>query len=188
MDAHWVDLQVNGYAGVDFNAPGLTPEAVRAVTERLAADGTAAFLPTLVTGDPEMLLGTIRAVVAARKRYPACEKAIRGFFLEGPFISPEPGAVGTHPVEWVRPPDLALFGRFQDAAEGMIRLVNVAAELPGATDFIRAVRATGVKVSLGHQMAHEPEVLNAAIEAGASAYTHLGNGIPNLIHRRENVI
>ena len=68
MDAHWVDLQVNGYAGVDFNAPGLTPEAVRAVTERLAADGTAAFLPTLVTGDPETLLGTIRAVVAARRR------------------------------------------------------------------------------------------------------------------------
>ena len=128
MDAHWVDLQVNGYAGVDFNAPGLTPEAVRAVTERLAADGTAAFLPTLVTGDPEMLLGTIRAVVAARKRYPACEKAIRGFFLEGPFISSEPGAVGTHPVEWVRPPDLALFGRFQDAAEGLVRIVNVAAE------------------------------------------------------------
>ena len=99
MYARWVDLQVNGYAGVDFNAPGLTQEAVRAVTDRLAADGTAAFLPTLVTGDPEMLLGTIRAVVAARRRYPGCERAIRGFFLEGPFISPEPGAVGTHPVE-----------------------------------------------------------------------------------------
>ena len=80
------------------------------MTERLAADGTAAFLPTLVTGDPETLLGTIRAVVAARKRYPACEKAIRGFFLEGPFISSEPGAVGTHPVEWVRPSELAAHG------------------------------------------------------------------------------
>ncbi len=184
----WIDLQVNGYGGVSFNAPGLTPEMTLEVTRRLAAEGTAGYLPTLVTVDPDILLPNIRAVVAARKRYPECEKAILGFFLEGPFISKEPGAVGAHDVAWTRPPDLALFNRFQDAAEGLIKLVNVAAELPGTVDFIRAVRATGVKVSLGHQMAHEPAVLNAAIEAGACAYTHLGNGIPNLIHRRENVI
>lgn len=188
MSAGWVDLQVNGYAGVDFNAPGLTPEAVRAVTERLAADGTAAFLPTLVTGDPEMLLGTIRAVVAARKRYPACEKAIRGFFLEGPFISPEPGAVGTHPVEWVRPPDLALFGRFQDAAEGLVRIVNVAAEVPGMPDFVRALSAAGVVVSLGHQLATSPAQLEPCLAAGARAFTHLGNGIPNRVDRHDQIV
>lgn len=184
----WIDLQVNGYGGVSFNAPGLTPEKTLEITRRLAAEGTSGYLPTLVTVDPEILIPNIRAVVAARKRYPECEKAILGFFLEGPFISPEPGAVGTHDLKWVRKPDLALFGRFQDAAEGLIRMVNVAAELPGAVDFIRAVRALGVTVALGHQMAHEPEVLGAAIEAGASAFTHLGNGLPNLIHRRENVI
>ena len=188
MNARWVDLQVNGYAGVDFNAPGLTPEAVRAVTERLAADGTAAFLPTLVTGDPEMLLGTIRAVVAARKRYPACERAIRGFFLEGPFISPEPGAVGTHPVEWVRPPDLALFGRFQDAAEGLVRIVNVAAEVPGMPDFVRALAPPGVAVSLGHPLAPSPAQLEPCLAAGARAFTHLGNGIPNQVDRHDQVV
>ena len=189
MDAPiWVDLQINGYAGVDFNAPGLTPEAVRAVTERLAADGTAAFLPTLVTGDPETLLGTIRAVVAARKRYPGCERAIRGFFLEGPFISPEPGAVGTHPVEWVRTPDLALFGRFQDAAEGLVRIVNVAAEVPGMPDFVRALSAAGVVVSLGHQLATSPAQLEPCLAAGAKAFTHLGNGIPNMIPRHANIV
>ncbi len=184
----WIDLQVNGYGGINFNAPGLTPEMTLEITRRLAAEGTTGYLPTLVTMDPAILIPNVRAVVAARKRYPECEKAILGFFMEGPFLSPEPGAVGAHDVNWVRPPDLALFGRFQDAAEGLIRMVNVAAELPGTIDFIRAVRASGVVVSLGHQMAHEPEVLNAAIEAGASAFTHLGNGLPNLIHRRENVI
>ena len=184
----WVDLQVNGYAGVDFNAPGLTVEAVKSVTERLAADGTSAFLPTLVTGDPEMLIGTIRTVVAARKRYPECERAILGFFLEGPFISPEPGAVGTHPIEWVRPPDLALFGRFQDAAEGFVRMVNVAAEIPGMPDFVRAVSASGVVVSLGHQMATSPEQLEPCLAAGARAFTHLGNGIPNLVNRHDNIV
>lgn len=188
MDANWVDLQVNGYAGVDFNAPGLTPDAVLALTERLSADGTAAFLPTLVTGDPEMLLGTIRSIVDARRRFPACEKAIRGIFLEGPFISPEPGAVGTHPTEWVRPPDLALFGRFQDAAEGLVKIVNVAAEIPGMPEFVRALTSQGVTVSLGHQMATSPAQLEPCLAAGARAFTHLGNGIPNQVNRHDQIV
>ncbi|MBR5548984.1 MAG: N-acetylglucosamine-6-phosphate deacetylase, partial [Kiritimatiellae bacterium] len=188
MKHEWVDLQVNGYAGVDFNAPGLTVEAVKSVVDRLAADGTAAFLPTLVTGDPEMLIENIRTVVAARKRYPECERAILGFFLEGPFISPEPGAVGTHPVEWVRQPDLALFGRFQDAAEGLVRMVNVAAEIPGMPDFVRAVSAQGVTVSLGHQMATSPAQLEPCLAVGAKAFTHLGNGIPNHVNRHDNIV
>ena len=184
----WVDLQVNGYAGVDFNAPGLTEEAVKSVVDRLNADGTSEFLPTFVTGDPEVIVSNIRTIVAARKRYAECERAILGFFLEGPFISPEPGAVGTHPVEWVREPDLALFGRFQDAAEGLIRMVNVAAEVPGLPDFVRAVAAQGVVVSLGHQMATSPAQLEPCLAAGASAFTHLGNGIPNEINRHDNIV
>ncbi|MBP5544274.1 MAG: N-acetylglucosamine-6-phosphate deacetylase [Kiritimatiellae bacterium] len=188
MKPIWVDLQVNGYAGVDFNSPGLTVEAVREVVARLNADGTAAFLPTLVTGDPETLVATIRTVVAARKRHAECERSILGFFLEGPFISPEPGAIGTHPVEWVRPPDMALFGRFQDAAEGLVKIVNVAAEIPGMPDFVRALSAQGVVVSLGHQMATSPAQLEPCLAAGARAFTHLGNGIPNLVNRHDNIV
>ena len=184
----WIDLQVNGYGGVDFNAPGLTVEKVRAVTERLAADGTVGYLPTLVTGDPEMLIGTVRTVLEARRKYAICEKGILGFFLEGPFISDRPGAVGTHPVEWVRPPDMALFNRFQDAAEGLIKMVNVAAEVPGMSDFVRQVAATGVTVSLGHQLAKSPADVEPCIAAGAKAFTHLGNGLPNEINRHDNII
>ncbi len=184
----WVDLQINGYAGVDFNAPGLAVEAVKTVTDRLAADGTAAFMPTLVTGDPEMLIGTIRTVMEARRRYAECEKAILGFFMEGPFISPEPGAVGTHPVEWVHAPDIALFDRFQDAAEGLVRMVNVAAEIPGMPDFVRTLSSRGVAVSLGHQMATKPSDIEPCIAAGAKAFTHLGNGIPNLVDRHDNIV
>ena len=184
----WVDLQVNGYAGVDFNAPGLTEEAVKSVVDRLNADGTSELLPTFVTGDPEVVVNNIRTIVAARKRYAECERAILGFFLEGPFISPQPGAVGTHPVEWVRAPDHALFGRFQDAAEGLVRMVNVAAEVPGMPDFVRALVAQGVKVSLGHQMAKSPADIAECLAAGASAFTHLGNGIPNEINRHDNIV
>ena len=188
MNGGWIDLQVNGYAGVDFNAPGLTVEAVKAVTERLAADGTAGYLPTLVTGDPETLVETIRTVVAARRRYAACEKGILGFFLEGPFISARPGAVGTHPVEWVRAPDWTLFTRFQDAAEGGIRLVNVAAEVPGMPAFVRRLADAGVAVSLGHQLATSPADVEPCLAAGAKAFTHLGNGIPNEVNRHDNIV
>ena len=188
MKGGWVDLQVNGYAGVDFNSPGLCVEAVKTVVDRLSADGTAAFLPTFVTADPEMVVANIRTVLAARRRYAECERAVLGFFLEGPFISPEPGAVGTHPVDWVHPPDLALFDRFQDAAEGLVKMVNVAAELPGSPDFVRELSARGVAVSLGHQMAADPARLEPCIASGAKAFTHLGNGIPNLIDRHDNII
>lgn len=184
----WIDLQVNGYGGVDFNAPGLTVEAVKTVTERLAADGTVGYLPTLVTGDPEVLIGTMRTVMEARRLHAICERNILGFFLEGPFISDRPGAVGTHPVEWVRPPDIALFNRFQDAADGLVRLVNVAAEVPGMPDFVRAITAAGVTVSLGHQLAKSPADIDACIAAGARAFTHLGNGIPNEVNRHDNIV
>jgi N-acetylglucosamine-6-phosphate deacetylase len=184
----WIDLQINGYAGVDFNSPGLTVDAVKFVTERLAADGTAAFLPTLVTGNPEMLLATVRTVMAARRRYDVCREAILGFFMEGPFISDRPGAVGTHPVEWVCPPDLALFDRFQDAAEGLVKMVNVAAEIPGMPDFVRTLAARGVTVTLGHQLAKSPADIEACLAAGANAFTHLGNGIPNEVNRHDNIV
>ena len=188
MNKGWIDLQINGYAGVDFNAPGLTVEKVREVCERLVADGTVGFLPTLVTGDPEMLIETVRTVVKARKLYPVCERSVLGFFAEGPFISDKPGAVGTHPIEWVHAPDPALFDRFQDAAEGLVKMVNVAAEIPGMPEFVRYLVGQGVTVSLGHQLAKSPADIEDCIQAGAKAFTHLGNGIPNEIGRHENII
>ena len=188
MKPVWIDLQVNGYAGVNFNADGLTEEAVREVTERLEADGTAGYMPTFVTLDPELLIRSARTIVAARKKYAVCERNILGFFFEGPFISDKPGAVGAHAPEWVQKPSVELFNRFQDASEGLIRMVNVAAEVPGMPDFVRAVSEQGVTVSLGHQMARSPADIEPCIAAGAKAFTHLGNGIPNEINRHENIV
>ncbi len=188
MEPVWIDLQINGYAGVDFNSPGLTVDAVKEVVRRLAADGTAGFCPTFVTGDPEVVLPNIRTIVAARKADAECERRILGLHLEGPFISSELGAVGSHPIEWVTAPSLEKFARYQDAAEGLVRLVTVAAEIPGMPEFVRAVSGQGVVVSLGHQMAATPAEIEPCIAAGARAFTHLGNGIPNMIPRHDNVI
>ncbi len=184
----WVDLQVNGYAGVDFNSPGLTVDAVKAVTARLAADGTERYLPTFVTGDPAVVCANLRVVAAARAARLDCARAIPGVHLEGPFISPKPGAVGTHPIEWVRAPDLELFAQYQEACGGIVRLVTVAAEIPGMPDFVRALTARGVTVSLGHMLAATPADLEPCLAAGAKAFTHLGNGIPNEIPRHNNIV
>ena len=188
MNPGWIDLQVNGYGGIDFNSAGLTVEKVEAVTRRLAADGTAGYLPTFVTGDPEVVCANLRTVAEARRTDAECRDRILGVHLEGPFISPEPGAVGTHPVEWVRKPDLALFARYAEAADGAVRLVTVAAEIEGMPAFVKALAARGVVVSLGHQMAATPAEVAPCLAAGARAFTHLGNGIPNMIPRHDNVI
>ena len=188
MKDEWVDLQINGYGGVDFNAPGLTVEQVISVTDRLECDGTRGYLPTIVTGNPETTVETLRVIAAARKRSARCERNILGVHLEGPFISSELGAVGTHPIEWVAKPSRELFDRFQDAGNGLVRLVTVAAEVPGMPEFVKWLSSQGVVASLGHQMASTPDDVRPCIEAGAKAFTHLGNGIPNMIPRHDNII
>lgn len=188
MKDEWVDLQINGYGGVDFNAPGLTVEQVISVTDRLECDGTRGYLPTIVTGNPDTTVETLRVIAAARKRSARCERNILGVHLEGPFISSELGAVGTHPIEWVAKPSRELFDRFQDAGNGLVRLVTVAAEVPGMPEFVKWLSSQGVVVSLGHQMASTPDDVRPCIEAGAKAFTHLGNGIPNMIPRHDNII
>lgn len=184
----WIDLQVNGYAGIDFSFDDLTVKQVKDTVRRLADEGTAGFCPTIVTCNPETVRRSLRIIAEARRVDDECRDRILGVHLEGPFISDQPGAVGAHPPQWVRDPDIALFKEFQEAAEGAVRIVTIAAEKPGAAAFCKAATAMGVTVSLGHQLAHTPEELGALAEAGAKALTHLGNGLPNMIHRHNNVI
>jgi N-acetylglucosamine-6-phosphate deacetylase len=184
----WVDLQVNGFAGVDFNAPDLTPVAFAQAARALAAAGTAAFCPALITGDPDTVCRNLTVMLeAARRDSEVCGRLL-GFHLEGPFISSEPGAVGAHDPRWVSPPDRQLFDRLFEAAEGRVRLLTLAAELAGAADLTRYAVSCGVAVSCGHQLAHTPQQLGVIAEAGASALTHLGNGVSNLLPRHDNVI
>ena len=96
--------------------------------------------------------------------------------------------MGSHPIEWVHAPDLALFNRYMEAADGAVRLVTVAAEIPGMPDFVKELSARGITVSLGHQMATTPAEIAPCVAAGAKAFTHLGNGIPNMIPRHDNIV
>lgn len=180
----WVDLQVNGFAGIDFSAPGLTVEAVQQVAEELARRGTAAFCPTVITSPLEVYEQNLPVLAEAASR-PTSGAVILGIHLEGPFISPEDGARGAHSRESVQLPDVDLFRRLDDLAGGRVVLLTLAPEMPGAPAVITAATELGVTVSLGHHLASEAEIARAC-DCGARAVTHFGNGIPNLLPRHPN--
>jgi N-acetylglucosamine-6-phosphate deacetylase len=182
-----VDLQVNGWGGHDANAPGVTPETVRALVAAVLATGTTTLLPTLITAPEPALAAALRAIAAARALDPAVAAAVPGVHVEGPHISPTDGPRGAHPVAHVTAPDIALFDRLQEAAGGLIRIVTLSPHWPGTAGYIRHLAGRGVHVSLGHTDA-EPEAVAAAADAGAVLSTHLGNGIAATLPRHPNLL
>lgn len=181
------DIQVNGFAGVDFQNPGLALEDMERAVGALARHGTLRFFPTLITDDIESLRCKFQNLECIRASSRAFADAACGYHLEGPWISPEPGYRGAHDPCWIKPPSVSDFDSLQKAANGLIRLVTIAPEWPDSPAVIRELVAQGVRVSLGHTNASEP-LIDAAIEAGARFCTHLGNGVPQTLPRHDNII
>lgn len=192
VEAGWVapalfDLQINGCDGHSFNSPTLTIDDVRHVVETCRSHGIGAFCPTLVTNSADALLHGFRTLSAACDGDTALAAAIPALHLEGPYISPEDGPRGAHPRAHVRPPDWDEFRRFQDAADGRIRLVTLAPEVESALPFIAQLVASGIVVALGHTAA-TGEQIRSAVAAGACLSTHLGNGCHAVLPRHDNYI
>ena len=175
------DIQVNGFAGVDFNSGELTVEQVERAIAALRAGGVTRFLPTLITGPLDRFSRCARTLTAA------ANPAIAGIHMEGPYISPRDGARGAHPAAHTRAASLDDFARRQEAAEGRITLVTLAAEVPGALPLIEHLAREGVRVALGHSDA-APPLVHDAIRAGATMCTHLGNGCAAVLPRHPNLI
>lgn len=170
--------------GTGFMDPGLSLDRIREITGALFERGTEAYCPALITGSLEVYERNLRTLAGAVED-PGIGGRILGIHLEGPFISPEPGAVGAHPLRFVRDPDTELFDRLQEWAGGNIRILTLAPERPGAEKLIRHASERGVIVSLGHHAASD-DCMELAVEAGAALCTHVGNGIPNEVHRHHN--
>ncbi len=185
-DYGYVDLQINGNYGVDFSDPELTGEMFLMAAEHIFASGTELFLPTIVTSSKEVYLRNL-AVIRGVCESHGFLKQVPGVHLEGPFISREPGAVGAHIPEYVIEPDCAFFDEIMDKSGNYVKLLTVAAEVPGIDTLIRHAADKGVAVSCGHQLAGAEDLENAA-KAGAKLLTHLGNGCPNQINRHHNMI
>lgn len=128
---------------------------------------------------------SLRAIAAARAADPDTARAIPYAHVEGPHISPEDGPRGAHPVEHVRPPDVAEFERWQQAASGVVGMVTLSPHYDGAVAYTRALTAAGVWVSIGHTRA-EPHQVTAVADAGAVLSTHLGNGADGVLARHPN--
>lgn len=182
----WIDVQVNGYAGVDYNSPAAAQEEIGRSIRALFATGVTRFYATVVTNSEVNIAGSLANLAAARESL-AEGAAIDGFHVEGPHISPEDGPRGAHPQRWVRPPDVEEFRRWQDAARGHIRLVTLAPEWPQAPQYIEALCKAGVVAAIGHTGADAGQIANA-VSAGASMSTHLGNGAHATLRRHPNYI
>ena len=186
-----IDVQVNGFAGVDYNNPEESVAAIAQSLRTMFATGVTRCLPTIITGSRERIAGALKNLARAKHELEAAGRpegaAIEGFHVEGPHISPDDGPRGAHEREHVRPPDLEEFHRWQEAAGGLVRLVTVSPEWPQAPDYIRAITRTGVVASVGHTKATK-EQIQAAVDAGATMSTHLGNGAHAVLPKTANYI
>lgn len=180
----FVDLQVNGYKGIDFSSPDLTEEEFVFACRDLLQQGTVAFLPTIITSSRNTFKRNLRLMAGAMDG--SLSEYLPGIHVEGPFISAEEGAKGAHNPEWVRKPDINFLDKLYEWSEGKIKLLTIAGEVEGAADLCKyATTKLGITVSLGHQLATEKD-LEQCVSTGASALTHLGNGIPKLLPRHDN--
>ena len=182
-----VDLQINGFGGIEFNDRELTVEKVRQVALSQDRFGVTAFLATCTTDSHEVLAHALATIGRALEQDKATRERICGVHLEGPFISPDDGPRGAHPKQHVRPPNYDEFQRLQAASRGQIKLLTVSAEYDESPAFIRRVAASGVLVAIGHTKATSDQI-KAAADAGARMSTHLGNGAHPTIRRHPNYI
>jgi N-acetylglucosamine-6-phosphate deacetylase len=182
-----VDLQVNGFAGVDFNSPGITTQTLQIAFEAMLASGVTTCLPTLISASEQRLETCFSALENSRRSSQLAKMMIAGYHLEGPFISPHHGFSGCHPVEAIGDVDHEMFRRLQETAGGRICLVTLAPEVNGAIPFIEYLVTQGVIVAIGHTAAG-PEKIREAVEAGAMLSTHLGNGTREELSKNNNPI
>lgn len=176
-----VDIQVNGFAGVDFNSPDVTADQISETLPALRATGVTRVLPTLITGPLDRFATCARTINTVR------DPAIAGIHMEGPYISHTDGPRGAHSRAHTTAASRDDFTRRQDAAAGRIVLVTLAPEVPGSLDLIEYLAENSVRVAIGHSEA-PPEIIRDAIRAGATLSTHLGNGCAAVLPRHPNLI
>jgi N-acetylglucosamine-6-phosphate deacetylase len=183
----FVDIQSNGYNGQEFSSPALTVEKVAAIVAFQASFGVTRFLPTVTTASHETIIHSVRTIADACRQSADISRIAVGIHVEGPYISREDGARGAHPLAHCRPPCWDEFQRFQEAADGRIRLLTLSPEYVEAPAFIRRATDSGVVIALGHMTADSAQI-KAAVDAGARLSTHLGNGAHRMLRRHPNYI
>jgi len=182
-----VDLQINGFRGLDFNTLPVADDLPGRVTRELWSEGVTSYYATVTTNAPDAIESAVHAIARACLADEDAGAGIAGIHLEGPFISPEDGPRGAHERRYVTAPDWKKFQRWQKAAGGRIRLLTMSPEWPGSAAFVRRCADSGVTVSIGHTAASVDQI-RYAVAAGASMSTHLGNGCHLMLPRHPNYL
>lgn len=183
----FIDIQVNGFAGVDFNHANFSGDDLVGVCRNLLTTGVTRFCPTLITADHQQLARNIKEIRRACEKHPLVRKMVLGIHLEGPYINPEDGPRGAHPSAHVTRPDWGEFERLLLQADGRVKMVTVAPEIPGGLAFIQKASQSGLVVGIGH-CDPEPDIIDQAVGAGARISTHLGNGTHQMLDRHQNYL
>jgi N-acetylglucosamine-6-phosphate deacetylase len=173
----FVDLQVNGFGGVDFLEADA--EGYHRAGEAMVETGVTAYLPTFITAPEEQLIAALGSIPRIRGTGPR----ILGAHLEGPFLASS--RLGTHRASARRDPDIDLLERL--LAAGPVRMMTLAPELPGSEPLIDLLQLRGVVVSCGHSDANA-EVANAAFDRGVRTVTHLFNAMRPFRHRDPGIV
>ena len=182
-----VDLQVNGFAGVDFQKDNLSPDQLLAAARGLRAAGCSRFLLTLVTDHWPKLTRRLATLRALRSSSEELSQAVAGWHVEGPFLSGQPGYAGAHDPALMLDPTPQHIRDLRAVSGDDPLLLTIAPERPGALDAIQAARSAGIRVSLGHTNA-TADILSRAVAAGAAGFTHLGNACPQQLDRHDNIL
>lgn len=181
------DLQVNGYAGIDFNNDDLSIEDMHLACARLRADGVDQILATVITDDPLQMERRLANIQQACQSDELVREVVYGIHIEGPFLNPSDGTIGAHPPQFVISPNQEVMKALLGAAKGLVRLVTLAPECDGGLALTRFLVDQGVVVSAGHCDSTRDE-LSAAIDEGLSMFTHVGNGCALRLDRHDNII
>lgn len=177
-----IDTQINGAFGCSFSDAG--PEQVREVGRRLASFGVTGYLPTLISQPRRAMVAGIRSLVTASRLDGGAK--ILGIHLEGPFLAPKRN--GAHRLDCLRPPTLTEFREYHRAARGLLRMMTLAPERPGALEVIREGSRKGVIMSAGHSEATAADVSRAVLKGGLRHVTHVFNAMSPLHHRDETIL
>lgn len=177
-----IDVHFHGNSGEDFSTANY--EGLVKIAEYLAAHGITSFAPASMTLPEETLIGAYENAVRFRDNAPEGTARILGINMEGPYFSHR--KKGAQAEAYLMLPDYDMFERLNKAADGMLKIVCIAPELPGALDFIEKAKKI-CTVSIAHTAA-DYETAVKAIEAGATQVTHLFNGMLPFLHREPGVV
>jgi len=180
-----VDLQVNGFAGVDFNSGTITAAELDRALETMLATGVTTCLPTIITAHPHELEERFRALDAAVNGSRLGSLMCPGYHLEGPFLNPSAGYSGCHPPEAMTTATADLVAHLEGQLSRPILMVTLAPEVEGGIALAGKLAQMGKVVAIGHSAA-DFETVAAAADVGATLSTHLGNGLPQQMHKLVN--